>query len=90
MQEMRSAVNDVCQMLSDVIRSLADKPEDVRIELVQSEEDTVIRVQASQRNLGKIIGKDGRTARALRTILAANAAKLKRNITLDISKNDSA
>lgn len=77
-------------MLVTVIRSLVDRPDDVEIVSVPSEANHTFRVLAHPADMGKLIGVNGRTARALRIILGANAARLKRNLSLDIAQSDGA
>ena len=78
------SVNDVYEMLLCVVQSLVDKPEGVRIQLVPDGASTTFRVHAEAADVGKLIGASGRTARALRVILCANAARLKCDLRLDI------
>jgi uncharacterized protein len=80
--------DDVHQMLLTVIRSLVDRPEDVVVTPHPGETSLTFRVQAHPSDMGKLIGVNGRTARALRIILGANAARLKRNLSLDILQAD--
>ena len=77
-------VDDVYEMLLHVVQSLVDKPEEVRIQLVPEGASTTFRVHVDSADVGKLIGASGRTARALRVILCANAARLKRDLRLDI------
>lgn len=77
-------VDDVYEMLLRVVQSLVDKPEEVRIQLVPDGASTTFRVFADSADVGKLIGASGRTARALRVILCANAARLKLDLRLDI------
>lgn len=79
---------EVYQMLHVVIRSLVDRPDNVEITPIPSETGLTFRVQAHPLDMGKLIGVNGRTARALRIILGANAARLKRNLNLDILQGD--
>lgn len=77
-------------MLVTVIRSLVDRPEEVVVTTIPGETSLTFRVQAHAGDMGKLIGVNGRTARALRIILGANAARLKRNLSLDILQADAA
>lgn len=79
---------EVHHMLVTVVRSLVDRPEDVEILAVPGETSLTFRVKAHPADMGKLIGVNGRTARALRIILGANAARLKRNLSLDIVQGD--
>lgn len=67
-----------------IARGLVDDPSSVRVAEVESENVTVIELRVGPGELGKIIGKQGRTARAIRTILNANATKLRRRAVLEI------
>ena len=65
-------------------RQLVDHPEGVHVDEHDSGETTVLTLRVSPGDLGKVIGKQGRTARALRTILNANATKLRKRAVLEI------
>ncbi len=80
--------DEVQDMLLTVIRSLVDRPDDVVITGVAGEGSLTFRVLAHPSDMGKLIGVNGRTARALRIILGANAARLKKNLSLDIAQAD--
>jgi predicted RNA-binding protein YlqC (UPF0109 family) len=67
-----------------IAKALVDDPEKVEVKEVEGERVTVIELRVAQTDLGKVIGKQGRTARALRTILNANATKLRRRAVLEI------
>ena len=82
--------DEVHDMLRTVVRSLVDRPDDVEITAVPGESSLTFRVLAHPADMGKLIGVNGRTARALRIILGANAARLKRNLSLDIAQAESA
>jgi predicted RNA-binding protein YlqC (UPF0109 family) len=82
--------DEVHAMLVTVIRSLVDRPQDVEITTVPGEASLTFRVLAHPADMGKLIGVNGRTARALRIILGANAARLKRNLSLDIAQAEAA
>lgn len=77
-------------MLVTVIRSLVDRPDDIVVTPSEGDTSLTFRVQAHPGDMGKLIGVNGRTARALRIILGANAARLKRNLSLDILQADGA
>ena len=80
---------EVRHILMTVIRSLVDRPDDVEILSLRGEINLTFQVKAHPSDMGKLIGVNGRTARALRIILGANAARLKRNLGLDIVQRDS-
>lgn len=76
---------EVGKMLLAVVRSLVDKPEELRVVALADSQGVSFQVRPSSDDLGKLIGKSGHTARAIRTILSANAAKYKRRYSIDIS-----
>ncbi len=65
-------------------KSLVDYPEQVEVTEMQGEQTTVYELKVSKEDLGKIIGKQGRTARSLRTILNAASTKLRKRSVLEI------
>lgn len=80
--------DDSAKKMSDLVvelaRALVDKPEDVSVEAIQDGEGMVLRLHVAQSDVGKVIGKQGRTARSMRTVLSAASMKLKRRFSLDI------
>ncbi len=75
---------DVRLLLEHIARSLVDDAGQVSVEEVDEDEETVLELKVAENDVGKVIGKQGRTARALRTVLAAVSAKLHRRFTLEI------
>lgn len=67
-----------------IAKALVDDSDNVHVTEVEGERVTVIELRVAQGDLGKVIGKQGRTARAIRTILTANATKLRRRAVLEI------
>lgn len=67
-----------------IARALVDKPEDVEVTEVEGEQTTVIELKVAKDDLGKVIGKQGRTARAIRTILGAASTKVRKRSVLEI------
>ncbi len=67
-----------------VVKALVDHPESVEVQELQGEKTTVIELKVAQEDLGKVIGKQGRTARSLRTILNAAGTKLGKRCVLEI------
>ena len=72
------------QLVREIVQALVDQPENVSIELVNDRDSTVIRLRVAHQDIGKVIGKQGRTARSLRTILGAASMKLHHRFSLDI------
>jgi predicted RNA-binding protein YlqC (UPF0109 family) len=76
-------------LVGDIARALVDLPENVFVEAFNQEDSTVIRLRVAPSDIGKVIGKQGRTARSMRTILAAASMKLKHRFALDIVEEQS-
>jgi len=72
------------QLIEDIAKALVDIPEDVSVREVTGEQVTVLELKVAPSDLGKVIGKQGRTARSIRTILGAAGMKLNRLFTLEI------
>ncbi len=71
-------------LIEHMAKALVDKPEEVAVNEVQGEKTTVFELRVSTSDLGKVIGKQGRTARAMRTILNASGTKLGKRCVLEI------
>jgi predicted RNA-binding protein YlqC (UPF0109 family) len=72
------------QLIETIAKALVDKPDQVEVSDVEGEQTTVIELRVAKEDLGKVIGKQGRTARALRTILSAASTKLRKRSVLEI------
>jgi uncharacterized protein len=72
------------QLIEDIAKALVDIPEEVAVHVVEGEQVTVLELRVAASDLGKVIGKQGRTARSIRTILGAAGMKLNRRFTLEI------
>ncbi len=77
-------MSELKDLIETISRSLVDMPDEVEITEVLGEQTTVIELRVDKSDLGKVIGKQGRTARALRTILNAASTKLKKRSVLEI------
>jgi hypothetical protein len=71
-------------LISYIAQALVDRPEDVSVTEVEGNQTSVLELKVAKEDLGKVIGKQGRTARAMRTILGAASAKLKKRTVLEI------
>ena len=71
-------------LIEYIAKSLVDLPEEVQVSEVEGEQTTVLELKVSKEDLGKVIGKQGRTARAMRTILSAASTKSKKRTVLEI------
>ncbi len=67
-----------------MVKALVDKPDEVSLREVEGEKTTVLELRVAKEDLGKVIGKQGKTAKAMRTILNATATKLKKRAVLEI------
>ena len=67
-----------------VAQALVDNPDDVSVSEIEGEQTSVIELRVAKEDLGKIIGKHGRTAQSIRTILSAASAKYKKRAVLEI------
>ncbi len=72
------------QLILEIVQALVDQPEEVSVEMIEDHDATVIRLRVAHQDVGKVIGKQGRTARSLRTILGAASMKLHHRFALDI------
>ncbi len=71
-------------LVSHIAQSLVDNPEKVEVREIAGEQTAVLELKVAQEDLGKIIGKQGRTAKAIRIILGAAAAKIRKRAVLEI------
>ncbi len=71
-------------LITLIAKALVDNPDQVNVTEVEGEKTTVIELRVAQTDLGKVIGKDGKTARAMRTILNAAGTKIGKRCVLEI------
>lgn len=76
------------QLLVGMVERLVDDPEAIRVELDTADQGTTLRLYVAADDLGKVIGKQGRTARSLRTILSAIGSKANHRLQLDVLEGD--
>ncbi len=72
------------ELIEEIAKALVDHPEQVVVAEVEGEQTTVLELRVAQTDLGKVIGKQGRTARAIRTLLGAAGMKLRKRFVLEI------
>ncbi|MBI3697051.1 MAG: KH domain-containing protein [Acidobacteria bacterium] len=72
------------ELIEQIAKALVDSPEEVSVTAVEGQQVTVLELRVAPGDLGKVIGKQGRTARSIRTILGAAGMKLKKRFTLEI------
>ena len=86
------AVNDSAPnmqaLMTEIAKALVDEPEAVQVEAIKEGDSTLLRLRVAPGDIGKVIGKQGRTARSLRTILGAASMKLQHRFGLDIVESD--
>jgi predicted RNA-binding protein YlqC (UPF0109 family) len=71
-------------LIEQIAKALVDSPEEVSVQAIEGQQVTVLELRVAPGDLGKVIGKQGRTARSIRTILGAAGMKLKKRFTLEI------
>ena len=77
-------MDELVELIDYVARSLVDEPDEVQVEAVDGDRALILELTVAQSDLGKVIGKDGRTARAMRTLLSATSARHRRRAVLEI------
>ena len=82
--ELKRRMDDLKELIEFIAKALVDDPDAVEVEAVEGEKTVILELTVGDGDLGKVIGKDGRTARALRTLLAASSAKHEKRAVLEI------
>lgn len=72
------------ELLEYIARQLVDNPDEVRVEEVETDDGVLLRLSVAKEDVGKVIGKQGRIARALRTVIKASAVKEDKQATVEI------
>ena len=78
------AIDQMQELVAYVAKQLVDDGEAVEVEAVEGDRAVIFELTVAQKDLGKVIGRDGRTARAIRTLLSATSAKLRKRAVLEI------
>ncbi len=81
---MEDAKDPIVELVELIAKALVDKPEAVVVRAVEGEQVRVLELQVDPTDLGKVIGKKGRTAKSIRSLLGAAGMKLKKRYTLEI------
>ena len=71
-------------LISEIVKALVDQPEEVSVNEIGGSHTTVLEVSVAKTDMGKVIGKKGRTAQAIRTIVSAAAGKTRKRYLLEI------
>jgi hypothetical protein len=72
------------ELVTYVARALVDDPDQVEVNIIEGEKSTILELRVSQDDIGKVIGKHGRIAKAIRTILSAASTKTGKRVVLEI------
>jgi uncharacterized protein len=72
------------ELVEAIAKALVDHPDDVQVKAVEGEQVTVLELRVHPEDLGKVIGRQGRTAKSIRTLLGAAGMKLRKRFTLEI------
>jgi len=72
------------ELITRIAQALVDNPDQVRVSEIEGNQTSVLELKVAKEDLGKVIGKEGRNASAMRTILGAASAKLKKRTVLEI------
>jgi len=72
------------ELVEAIAKALVDNPDQVQVNAVEGEQVTVLELRVHPTDLGKVIGRQGRTAKSIRTILGAAGMKIKKRLTLEI------
>ena len=72
------------ELVEFVVKSLVDAPDEVSVNVIEGEKSTILELKVAQVDVGKVIGKQGRIAKAIRTILSASATRDGKRATLEI------
>ena len=72
------------ELIDYIARALVDNPDEVSVSEIEGNQTSVLELKVAKEDLGKVIGKQGRTAQAIRTILSAASSKMKKRTVLEI------
>lgn len=81
---MNTAAMQMNELVTQIARSIVDSPQDVRVNAIEGDHTTVLELCVAKEDIGKVIGKQGRTAHAMRTLIGAVSAKIKKRTVLEI------
>ncbi len=73
------------ELIENIVKALVDRPEEVRIQEIAGEQAVIFEIKVADLDIGKVIGKQGKTANALRTIVKAAASKIGKNASIQIN-----
>jgi len=76
------------ELVEYIVKALVDKPDEVVVSQTEGESITILEIRVAQDDVGKVIGREGRIANAIRTVSKAAAAKQKKRVTIEILTKD--
>ena len=77
-------MDELSEIISFITKALVDDPDAVEVTTIEGDKTLIVELSVAQSDLGKVIGKDGRTARAMRTLLSATSARQSKRAVLEI------
>jgi predicted RNA-binding protein YlqC (UPF0109 family) len=86
--ESSDPISEIRTLVTEIAQALVDDPAAVKVEAIIDQDTAVLRLEVAPADVGKVIGKQGRTARSLRTILGAASMKHRQRFALDIVEAD--
>jgi predicted RNA-binding protein YlqC (UPF0109 family) len=81
---MNPTATQMDELVSQIAQSLVDRPQDVKVNAIEGNHTTVLELHVAKEDIGKVIGRQGRTAQAIRTLIGAVSAKVKKRTVLEI------
>jgi predicted RNA-binding protein YlqC (UPF0109 family) len=81
---MNTITTQMDELVTQIAQSLVDRPQDVLVNAVEGNHTTVLELRVAKEDIGKVIGKQGRTAQAMRTLIGAVSARIKKRAVLEI------
>jgi predicted RNA-binding protein YlqC (UPF0109 family) len=81
---MSEAIGDARALIEHIAKGLVDEPDQVRVTATEDGQETVLELKVAESDVGKVIGKHGRTARAMRSLIGAAGVKLGKQFALEI------
>jgi predicted RNA-binding protein YlqC (UPF0109 family) len=83
-RSQRSEAHHVKELVEAIAKALVDNPDHVQVRAIEGEQVTVFELRVHKSDLGQVIGREGRTAKAIRTIIAGVGMKVRKRFTLEI------